>query len=59
MGAEDDAAAVADWLGAGRGVGRLRVVDAAIFQDVPSAAINLSVMMTAERIARLVYQGSR
>jgi choline dehydrogenase len=56
MGGEDDPAAVVDWLGAVRGVERLRVVDAAIFPDVPSAATNLSVIMAAERIARLAYR---
>ena len=55
MGAENDTASVVDWLGAVRGVERLRVVDAAIFPDVPSAATNLTVIMAAEHIARLAY----
>jgi len=55
MGTEDDPASVVDWLGAVRGVERLRVVDAAILPDVPSAATNLTVIMAAEHIARLAY----
>jgi choline dehydrogenase len=59
MGAEEDPTAVVDWLGVVRGVEGLRVVDAAIFPDVPSTAINLTVIMAAEHIARLAYQSSR
>jgi choline dehydrogenase len=55
MGAEDDPTAVVDRLGLVRGVEGLRVVDAAIFPDVPSTAINLTVIMAAEHIARLAY----
>lgn len=55
MGAEDDPTAVVDWLGTVRGVEGLRVVDAAIFPDVPSAATNLTVIIAAEHIARLAY----
>lgn len=53
MGSDDDPRAVVDWLGQVRGLERLRVVDASIFPDVPSAATNLTVIMAAERIARL------
>ncbi|KAK3835602.1 MAG: putative glucose-methanol-choline oxidoreductase family protein [Linnemannia gamsii] len=51
MGADDDPTAVTDWLGAVRGVAGLRVVDASIFPDVPSAATNLTVIAAAEHIA--------
>jgi choline dehydrogenase len=59
MGADDDPTAVVDWLGVVRGVDGLRVVDAAIFPDVPSTAINLTVIMAAEHISRLAYQPSQ
>lgn len=55
MGADDDPAAVTDWLGAVRGLDSLRVVDAAIFPDVPQTATNLTVIMAAEHINRLAY----
>lgn len=51
MGADDNRMAVTDWLGAVRGVTGLRVVDASIFPDVPSAATNLTVIAAAEHIA--------
>lgn len=51
MGGEQDAAAVVDWLGAVRGVDDLRVVDASIFPEIPSAPTNLTVIMAAEHIA--------
>ncbi|KAG0254620.1 hypothetical protein DFQ27_006748 [Actinomortierella ambigua] len=51
MGADDDPTAVTDWLGAVRGVAGLRVVDASIFPDVPSAATNVTVIAAAEYIA--------
>jgi len=38
-------------IGAVRGVEDLRVVDASIFPEVPSAPTNLTVIMTAEHIA--------
>lgn len=55
MGGPDDPTAAVDELGAVRGLQRLRVVDAAILPDVPSAPTNLTVIMAAERIARLAY----
>ncbi|MFF0087267.1 GMC family oxidoreductase [Streptomyces canus] len=54
MGADDDPTAVTDRLGAVRGVEGLRVVDASIFPDVPSAATNLTVIAAAEHIARQI-----
>ncbi|MFB9371455.1 GMC family oxidoreductase [Kitasatospora albolonga] len=54
MGAEDDPTAVTDRLGAVRGVAGLRVVDASILPDVPSAATNLTVIAAAEHIARQI-----
>ncbi|CAM5240104.1 dehydrogenase [Streptomyces spiroverticillatus] len=54
MGADDDPTAVTDRLGAVRGVTGLRVVDASIFPDVPSAATNLTVIAAAEHIARQI-----
>lgn len=55
MGSDDGPPAVVDWLGQVRGLERLRVVDASIFPDLPSAATNLTVITAAERIARLAY----
>ncbi len=54
MGAPDDPAAVTDRLGAVHGVPGLRVVDASIFPDVPSAATNLTVIAAAEHISRQI-----
>ncbi|HET6856925.1 MAG TPA: GMC oxidoreductase [Streptomyces sp.] len=54
MGPDDDPTAVTDRLGAVRGVPGLRVVDASIFPDVPSAATNLTVIAAAEHIARQI-----
>ncbi|MEU2830626.1 GMC family oxidoreductase N-terminal domain-containing protein [Streptomyces lavendulae] len=54
MGGDDDPAAVTDRLGAVRGVAGLRVVDASILPDVPSAATNLTVIAAAEHIARQI-----
>jgi choline dehydrogenase len=51
MGGDQDASAVVDWLGAVRGVEDLRVIDASIFPDIPSAPTNLTVIMAAEHIA--------
>ncbi|WP_405496848.1 GMC family oxidoreductase [Nocardia sp. NBC_00511] len=51
MGADDDAAAVVDALGAVRGLAGLRVVDASIFPDAICAATNATVIAAAEHIA--------
>jgi choline dehydrogenase len=55
MGGPDDGEAVVDSLGQVRGVDRLRVVDASIIPEVPSATTNLTVIMLAERLSRLAW----
>jgi choline dehydrogenase len=55
MGGPADPWAVVDSRGAVNGVAALRVVDASILPRVPSSVTNLTVIMIAERIARLVY----
>jgi choline dehydrogenase len=57
MGGEDDEWAVVDGAGAVRGVDRLRVIDASIFPDVPSAPTNLTTIMVAEHIYRHALAG--
>ena len=54
MGSEQDTSAVVDGLGAVRGVDDLRVIDASIFLDIPSAPPNLTVIMAAEHIAAIL-----
>ncbi|MGX1773748.1 GMC family oxidoreductase [Nocardia brasiliensis] len=51
MGAPTDPMAVVDHLGKVLDVTGLRVVDASIFPDIPSAATNATVIMAAEHIA--------
>jgi choline dehydrogenase len=51
MGAEADSTAVVDGWGKVRGVDSLRVVDASIIPDIPSAPTNVTTIMVAERIA--------
>lgn len=51
MGGDRDPCAVVDSLGVVRGVHGLRVVDASIFPEIPSAPTNLTVIMAAEHIA--------
>ena len=55
MGGPRDAWAVVDSGGAVKGIDRLRVVDASIMPCVPSVALNPTVLMIAERIAKTVY----
>jgi choline dehydrogenase len=55
MGGSSDPWAVVDSVGAVKGVSGLRVVDASIIPDVPSTAINLTVIMLAERVYQRVY----
>jgi choline dehydrogenase-like flavoprotein len=55
MGGRHDPWAVVDSRGAVKGVDRLRIVDASIMPVVPSVAINPTVIMLAERIAKAVY----
>jgi choline dehydrogenase len=52
MGGDDDEWAVVDGMGAVRGVGNLRVIDASILPAVPSVPTNLTVIMAAEHIYR-------
>ncbi|MEI8147267.1 MAG: GMC family oxidoreductase N-terminal domain-containing protein, partial [Alphaproteobacteria bacterium] len=54
MGADLDRLAVTDEAGLVRGVTGLRVCDASLFPSIPSANINLPVIMVAERIASLI-----
>jgi choline dehydrogenase len=55
MGGPGDPWAVLDSLGRVRGVERLRVVDASIIPEVPSATTNLTVIMLAERIYQRAF----
>jgi choline dehydrogenase-like flavoprotein len=55
MGGSSDPWAVVDSAGAVQGVSGLRVVDASIIPEVPSAVTNLTVIMLAERIYQRVY----
>ena len=57
MGRDGDPGAVVDAAGAVRGVGGLRVVDASIIPEAISVPINLTVLMLAERIARVIRSG--
>jgi choline dehydrogenase len=57
MGGPGDSAAVVDSVGAVNGVSGLRVVDASIIPEVPSATTNMTVIMLAERIYQRVYAG--
>jgi choline dehydrogenase len=52
MGGDDDEGAVIDGMGAVRGVGNLRVIDASILPAIPSVPTNLTVIMAAEHIYR-------
>jgi choline dehydrogenase len=55
MGGPQDTRAVVDGTGAVKGVTGLRVIDASILPELPSAAINLTVVMVAEHLSRRVY----
>ena len=55
MGGPHDPWAVVDPHGAVKGVDGLRVVDASIMPGVPSVALNPTVIMIAERIAKTIY----
>ena len=55
MGGPGDPWAVVDSVGAVKGVSALRVADASIIPEVPSATTNVTVIMLAERIYQRVY----
>jgi len=55
MGSPTDPWAVVDSLGSVTGVHGLRVVDASIIPEVPSATTNLTVIMLAERIFQRAF----
>jgi choline dehydrogenase len=55
MGADSDPTAVVDAWGSVRGIEALRVVDASILPDIPSAATNVTTIMLAERIAAKLF----
>ncbi len=59
MGDDSDSSAVVDSLGVVRGIQGLRVVDASIFPEIPSAPTNLTVIMAAEHIARRICDVGR
>jgi choline dehydrogenase len=58
MGGPDDPGAVVDSVGAVKGLSGLRVVDASIIPEIPSAPINLTVIMLAERIYQRAYEAA-
>jgi choline dehydrogenase len=58
MGGPGDPWAVVDSVGAVKGVSRLRVVDASIIPEAPSATTNMTVIMLAEHIYQRVYEGA-
>lgn len=55
MGGPDDPWAVVDSCGVVKGLSGLRVIDASIMPEIPTVAINLTVIMIAERLVQLVY----
>ena len=55
MGGPADPWAVVDSVGAVSGVGGLRVVDASIIPEAPSATTNMTVIMLAEHIYQRAY----
>jgi choline dehydrogenase len=56
MGGPGDPGAVVDSVGAVKGLSGLRVVDASVIPEIPTAATNLTVIMLAERIYQRVYE---
>ena len=56
MGGDGDPWAVVDARGAVKGLNGLRAIDASIIPQIPSTVTNLTVIMIAERLARLVYE---
>jgi choline dehydrogenase len=58
MGGPGDPWAVVDSVGAVTGVSGLRVVDASVIPEAPSATTNMTVIMLAEHIYQRVYEGA-
>jgi choline dehydrogenase-like flavoprotein len=58
MGPDPAGGAVVNGRGEVYGIGGLRVADASIMPDIPSANTNLPAIMVAERIAVLIASGS-
>ena len=58
MGGPGEPGAVVDSVGAVKGLSGLRVVDASIIPEIPSAPTNLTVIMLAERIYQRVYEAA-
>lgn len=59
MGAPDDPWAVTDHQGRVHGMRNLRVVDASIFPNIPSANINATTIMVAEKISDDILAGKQ
>jgi 5-(hydroxymethyl)furfural/furfural oxidase len=58
MGSPDDTMTVVDTACRVRGVGGLRVVDASVMPEVPSANTNIPTIMVAEKVADAILGGS-
>jgi choline dehydrogenase len=57
MGDPLDVEAVVDWAGHVHGIKNLRVVDASILPEMIAVATNPTVIMVAERIAKMIRTG--
>jgi choline dehydrogenase len=58
MGADSDPTSVVDAWGKVHGVERLRVVDASILPEIPSAPTNATTIMVAERMTERITAGN-
>ncbi len=54
MGAASDPSAVVDECGRVHGIDRLRIADASVMPDIPSANTHIPTLMVAERLAELI-----